>query len=332
MIIATTNETIYKNESILIAIANMSGSKQESFQSMATVFILENKTWIERGSGAVRFEFDLNTFALRLIIRPGTSQQFECKLRPRIRSKGPRAYVVRAQAENGTDEHILAVRFEREEDSRSFRLFVEKRDVDKSQSKHKNSGMTMTSSSTRKNTNYSTSQSGMNHFNPRHANRTSSNIAMNNGYGAGPGPYGYAAPSSMKANYFWTCSACFQMVDPSLTSCQICGTLRGDQAQSHHVLQSMQHQQQLSYHPHQSPPQQRQPMNMVPNPYQSSSYIPQVQQQQQVKQQMKPIPIIKLTSANLEKHNKLYPSKRKSDKESLLKKLIIINCQQAVVV
>ena len=76
----------------------MSGSKQESFQSMATVFILENKTWIERGSGAVRFVFDLSTFALRLIIRPGTSNQLECKLRPRIRSKGPRAYVVRAQA------------------------------------------------------------------------------------------------------------------------------------------------------------------------------------------------------------------------------------------
>ena len=37
------------------------------------------------------------------------------------------------QKENGADEHILAVRFEREGDSRSFRRFVEKRDVDHNQ-------------------------------------------------------------------------------------------------------------------------------------------------------------------------------------------------------
>eukprot|EP01084_Bolivina_argentea_P307877 532215_1 len=108
----------------------MSSPQQESFQSMATVFILQDKTWIERGSGLVRFIFDIRTFALRLVIRPGTPDEFECKLRPRVRSKGPRAYVVNAQAENGTDEHVLAVRFEREEDSRSFRKFVEKQEVD----------------------------------------------------------------------------------------------------------------------------------------------------------------------------------------------------------
>merc|ERR1712129_515359 len=51
-----------------------------------------------------------------------------------------------------------------------------------------------------------------------------------------------------------------------------------------------------------------------------------------VPKQIKPIPIVKLTSDNLEKHNKLYPTKRKTDKEILLKKLIIVNCQQATVV
>ena len=105
----------------------MSSPQQESFQSLATIFILQNKTWIERGSGSVRFVFDFQTFALKLLIRPGTADEFECKLRPRIRSKGPRAYVVRAQAENGTDEHILAIRFKREEDSQSFRKFAERR-------------------------------------------------------------------------------------------------------------------------------------------------------------------------------------------------------------
>ena len=124
----------------------MSSPQQESFQSMATVFILQDKTWIERGSGLVRFVFDLRTFALRLVIRPGTPDEFECKLRPRIRSKGPRAYVVRAQAENGTDEHILAVRFEREEDSRSFRRFVEKRDVDHNQKNNSGSNQAQSNS------------------------------------------------------------------------------------------------------------------------------------------------------------------------------------------
>merc|ERR1712129_602746 len=51
-----------------------------------------------------------------------------------------------------------------------------------------------------------------------------------------------------------------------------------------------------------------------------------------VPKEVKPILIVKLTSDNLEKHNKLYPTKRKTDKEILLKKLIIVNCQQATVV
>merc|ERR1712233_215714 len=81
-------------------------------------------------------------------------------------------------------EHILAVRFEREEDSRSFRRFVEKRDVDKNQKN--NSQITMTTSPSRKNTNFSSNSAHqINHYNPRHVTRSTSNIAHNNGYGGG---------------------------------------------------------------------------------------------------------------------------------------------------
>ena len=103
---------------------------EESFKSQATVFILKDKTWREQSQGLVQFVFDLNTYALRLIISPGTKDEMDRRLRPRIRSKGPRAYVVRAQAPNNGEDSILAVRFEREEDSQNFRKFVEKRDVD----------------------------------------------------------------------------------------------------------------------------------------------------------------------------------------------------------
>ena len=113
--------------------ANMEGNNgrlEESFQSQATIFILKDKTWREQSQGLVQFVFDLNTYALRLIISPGQPDEMDRRLRPRIRSKGPRAYVVRAQAPNNGEDSILAVRFEREEDSQNFRKFVEKRDAD----------------------------------------------------------------------------------------------------------------------------------------------------------------------------------------------------------
>jgi len=233
---------------------------------MATVFILQDKTWIERGSGLVRFVFDLRTFALRLVIRPGTPDEFECKLRPRIRSKGPRAYVVRAQAENGTDEHILAVRFEREEDSRSFRRFVEKRDVDHNQKNHAQSNQNVPNNypaQLRNQPDYANNpaaQQQQYRYQQSQA-RGSANIGGQGGYGGYPASSGHAMrnnnmynsntalgmytnpnaanmnnvnmPSAtnlnkypVQANYFWTCSRCRQMVDPSLSSCHVCGTLR----------------------------------------------------------------------------------------------------------
>src|SRR5690606_11467925 len=80
--------------------------------------------------------FDLKTYALILINNPNTKNEFSCRLKPRIRSKGPRAYVIRAESdETNGDKMILAVRFERESDSQAFRNFVERKPPPRYQSK-----------------------------------------------------------------------------------------------------------------------------------------------------------------------------------------------------
>eukprot|EP00485_Elphidium_margaritaceum_P002719 CAMPEP_0202696800 /NCGR_PEP_ID=MMETSP1385-20130828/10124_1 /ASSEMBLY_ACC=CAM_ASM_000861 /TAXON_ID=933848 /ORGANISM="Elphidium margaritaceum" /LENGTH=433 /DNA_ID=CAMNT_0049353089 /DNA_START=298 /DNA_END=1599 /DNA_ORIENTATION=+ len=421
--------------------------QQESFQSMATVFILQEKTWIERGSGLVRFVFDLRTFALRLVIRPGTPDEFECKLRPRIRSKGPRAYVVRAQADNGNDEHILAVRFEREEDSRSFRRFVEKRDVDhnknNSQSNPNMAGPSpqYTSPHLRNTTDYS-NQSGANslafqgrnsqtqnmgahpsgnygsYASTAHALRGSNmynsntalsmyttpsntNIAVNpnNMGGMAPSPSNpsKAPPHHPQSNYFWTCSRCLQMVDPSLSACHVCGKVRDASAnaaasgmQPHYEQQQQQQggsaQNMMNPmgaygHPHQNmaaaygqpgPPHQNgvlhqqapygshhqinasamppsnHRMPQQPQPQQQPHYAPHTGQHAQASMppngipphseeggryvqhsksyakhtnSHKTVPIYKLTTVNLDKHNKLFPAKRRAVKEIITTQL-----------
>eukprot|EP01083_Nonionella_stella_P292218 993948_1 len=365
----------------------MSSPQQESFQSMATVFILQDKTWIERGSGLVRFVFDLRTFALRLVIRPGTPDEFECKLRPRIRSKGPRAYVVRAQAENGTDEHILAVRFEREEDSRSFRRFVEKRDVDHNQKNTQNNNNNYAAHL--RNQTFDPNNSGQQHAYHRGQNRSSSNIAQG-GYGsyqssshninqinaphmnninnisnmnitraANPysnntalGMYGVSnttsSPSNpnkhgVQTNYFWTCTRCLQMVDPSLSSCHVCGTMRQSgppDNQQQQPLQSITNNPNQppvntpnnysGHHNHQPPQQQSNsratygsshhqitPNQMTQSPYGYNHHNTNVNQNYYTKSSPKKptVHILKLTTVNLEKHNKLFPPKRRNVKE-----------------
>jgi len=335
---------------------------------MATVFILQDKTWIERGHGLVRFVFDLRTFALRLVIRPGTPEEFECKLRPRIRSKGPRAYVVRAQAENGTDEHILAVRFEREEDSRSFRRFVEKRDVDHTSKSNMNPGPQQSAN------NYSSPQqdryaSGVQQSGYHRQHNRGSNVAQGGGYypngnpnihhhaphGPHSGGYGnsmmhpsYNNVSSpvvqksshhVQANYFWTCSRCLQMVDPTLHSCHVCGTPRQatttsaayantNTASQPQVLQQISpnramvpYGHQHAQHPsaggsgygngaaqpmHHLPPQQ-----VTPSQYLGGRHGPTVTKPSHPT-------ILKLTTVNLEKHNKLFPPKRRNVKEIVI--------------
>ena len=53
------------------------------------MFILQDTTWIYRGSGLIRF--------VRLVIRPGKNDEFKCKLRPTIIPKSG-GYVITAQS------------------------------------------------------------------------------------------------------------------------------------------------------------------------------------------------------------------------------------------
>jgi len=333
----------------------MSSPQQESFQSLATVFILQEKTWIERGHGLVRFVFDLRTFALRLVIRPETPEEFECKLRPRIRSKGPRAYVVRAQADNGIDEHILAVRFEREEDSRSFRRFVEKRDVD-----HNAKGTISSQANYNAQHRDYSNPSGVQPQGAYHrAQGRGGNVAPQGGGGGGGGgyyasnlhhagysnlmgsgnPYSAVSPPSkgghlphghhhhgghhqhghqVQANYFWTCSRCLQMVDPTLHSCHVCGTPRQSNPSSGVLSQIS---------PNAAYP------NQVGSPYPAQAgavavhhgMAPQQLGSGQHLARYGPAAakashptVLKLTSVNLEKHNKLFPPKRRNVKEIII--------------
>merc|ERR1712129_50618 len=98
-------------------------------------------------------------------------------------------------------------------------------------------------------------------------------------------------------------------------------SLSNNQLQHHHPLQQL-----SSYHAQQQ--QQQQHMNpfqiAAMSGYNAMNHIGQVATQSMVEPYHvnvdKPVPVIKLTGANLDKHNKLYPSKSKGDKASLLKK------------
>ena len=95
--------------------------------------VKNNKIWAEFALGLVRFVYDLRTLELRMVIQPGTPDEFNRKLKPSILSKGPRAYVARVVEENSIVEKILAIQFNTEEDSRTFRRLVDKRHPERNQ-------------------------------------------------------------------------------------------------------------------------------------------------------------------------------------------------------
>eukprot|EP01084_Bolivina_argentea_P150310 262508_1 len=107
----------------------MFASRPKLFKSMATIFILQDKTWIERGSGKVQFEFNLQTYEIHLVIGPETHDQFTYKIGPKIYSKGSRGYVVRAKAENSINKQILAFRFKDHDIAFLFRQYIDENKV-----------------------------------------------------------------------------------------------------------------------------------------------------------------------------------------------------------
>ena len=102
---------------------------KKSFLCEATVYklILQDESWQEYSKGQIQFEYNLDTNVLYLITNVGTQNEMTLHLRARIRSKPPRGYAMTAipQSANNFQDSTLAVMFETEERSQTFRRFIE---------------------------------------------------------------------------------------------------------------------------------------------------------------------------------------------------------------
>jgi len=103
-----------------------------------SIFILQNKKWCDVFSGTCTFVYDFSLQEFRVLFRTtNLSQPHVYRLQPKIRRKGPKAFVIRAQGVT-TDigEAILAFRFENDQDSFHFQYFMEQRQTHEPQ-KHR---------------------------------------------------------------------------------------------------------------------------------------------------------------------------------------------------
>ncbi|ETO13480.1 hypothetical protein RFI_23888 [Reticulomyxa filosa] len=198
------------------------------FQARATVFLLENREWKERGNGLIKFVFNVKTQTLVLINSPTTKKEFTCRLKPKIRSKGPRAYVIRAESdESGCEKMILAVRFETEKESTMFRQFVETGSV------MRTPGSTHHSNSPRKpNSNKNPSQ----HHLLSHGNNSGNNIHTHHQQGH-DNNNAHIVPSTLlptqeeginpsNKHFMWVCPSCQEMNDIEYMKCHACDAKR----------------------------------------------------------------------------------------------------------
>lgn len=95
-----------------------------------SLFVLKNKNWVDVFNGPVTFVYDIKSSTFECIFKTmklGGVTPHVYRLQPKIRRKGPKAFVVRAavvNAEKGT-ECILAFRFESSTDSLNFQYFMD---------------------------------------------------------------------------------------------------------------------------------------------------------------------------------------------------------------
>jgi len=95
-----------------------------------SLFVLKNKNWVDVFNGPVTFVYDLKNQEFKCIFKTmklGGVTPHVYRLQPKIRRKGPKAFVVRASvvnSEKGT-ECILAFRFESSTDSLNFQYFMD---------------------------------------------------------------------------------------------------------------------------------------------------------------------------------------------------------------
>jgi len=94
-----------------------------------SIFILKNKKWIDVFSGEVSFVYDFAAQEFRCVFTNlNLAKPHVYRLQPKIRRKGPKAFVVRAvnvSAGENTHDCILAFRFESSTDSFNFQYFME---------------------------------------------------------------------------------------------------------------------------------------------------------------------------------------------------------------
>lgn len=106
-------------------------------QREVSIFILQNKKWVDVFSGPCTFLYDFQLKEFRVVFRVSHhSQPHVYRLQPKIRRKGPKAFVIRAQGvTSDVGEAILAFRFENDTDSFNFQFFMEQRQVHEKQKK-----------------------------------------------------------------------------------------------------------------------------------------------------------------------------------------------------
>jgi len=96
-----------------------------------SIFILKQKEWVDVFSGNLKFLHDLQANEFRVVFKvEERANPHVYILQPKIRRKGPKAFVVRAVGESQTvdaGECILAFRFENDMDSYNFQFFMEQR-------------------------------------------------------------------------------------------------------------------------------------------------------------------------------------------------------------
>jgi len=97
-----------------------------------SLFVLKNKNWVDVFNGPVTFVYQNQEFkCIFKTIKLGGVAPHVYRLQPKIRRKGPKAFVVRASAvntsesETGRSECILAFRFESSTDSLNFQYFMD---------------------------------------------------------------------------------------------------------------------------------------------------------------------------------------------------------------
>lgn len=100
-------------------------AEQEVLGTRGCVFVLQTGRWKERAIGNLKLVLDLRTLDIQIVANSVEDKIVTYLLTSRVRSKGPRAWVLKARTATTSQEEILAIRFGHETDSQAFKDFME---------------------------------------------------------------------------------------------------------------------------------------------------------------------------------------------------------------